>query len=104
MELLGEDPQIDAIIFFQALGLFVRRGVGSHMDGIIEATIESARKLPKPMFLALEGVQSMDGAVIRWEAEKKYRQAGIATFPTFVEAARAAWNLSEYRKHLSSTG
>ena len=104
MELLREEPRVDAVMYFQMLDLFMRMGVTFFMDEIVPMTIEGAKELNKPFFLILEGSVSIEGETVRREAQEKYHQSGIATFQKFVEAARVAYNLVKYWRYLRSVG
>jgi acyl-CoA synthetase (NDP forming) len=101
MELLRDDPNIDALIYHQRVEWALRRE-DIFLDMIMNMTIEGAKLLEKPLFLVLAEAQSLEGMALRQHAQRKYNSYGIATFPTFDEAARAVYSLSEYQKYLSS--
>ncbi len=103
IELLREDPHIDALIYYQRVEWALRRE-NIFLDMIMDMTIKGAKDLKKPLFLVLADATSLEGMALRKHAEEKYNNAGLPTFPTFDEAARTICNLSEYHKYLSSRG
>lgn len=101
IELLRDDPNVDALIYYQRVEWALRRE-NIYLDMIMDMTIEGAKDLKKPLFLVLGEAGSLEGWALRKHAEERYNNAGLATFPTFDEAARAIYNLSEYQKFISS--
>jgi len=99
--LLRDDPNIDALIYHQRVEWALRRE-NVFFDMIMKMTVEGAKELEKPLFLVLAEAQSLEGAALRKHAQDRYNNAGLATFPTFDEAALAIYNLSEYHKFVSS--
>lgn len=99
--LLRDDPHIDALIYSQRPERALRRG-RSHLDEIVQITIEAAKDLGKPLFLVLGKTPSIEGASIWQEILGKYSHAGLAVFPTFRAAVRTAHNLSVYQRFLDS--
>jgi len=49
------------------------------LDAFIEMTLEGIKRLEKPMFIALEQTQSLDGEAVRLEALEKYNHSSIPT-------------------------
>jgi len=103
IELLRDDPNIDALLYYQRVEWALRRE-NMFLDMIINMTIDGARKLEKPLFLVLADAVSLEGMALRAQAEDKYNSAGIPTFPTFEEAARAIRCMSEYHQYLAARG
>lgn len=101
IELLRDDPHIDALMYYQRVEWALRREK-LFLDMILRMTIEGAKDLKKPLFLVLADAQSVEGEMLRRQAQETYLNAGITTFPTFDEAARAIYNLSEYHRFLSA--
>ena len=99
--LLRDDPNIDALIYHQRVEWALRRE-NIFFDMIMKMTIEGAKELEKPLFLVLAEAQSLEGVALRKHAQDRYNNAGLATFPTFDEAALAIYNLSEYHGFVSS--
>jgi acyl-CoA synthetase (NDP forming) len=101
IELLRDDPNIDALMYHQRVEWAISRSV-IFLDMMLEMTIEGAKKLEKPLFIILAEASSLEGMALRKHAEDKYNNAGIPTFPTFDEAARAIRSLSEYHQYLAA--
>jgi acyl-CoA synthetase (NDP forming) len=101
IELLRDDPNIDALIYLQRVEWAIRRA-GSFLDMFLQMTIDGAKEFKKPLFVVLPDTQSMEGEMLRRQAREKYAEAGVTTFPTFEAAASAIYGLSEYQKFLSS--
>ncbi|MBI5115233.1 CoA-binding protein [Candidatus Poribacteria bacterium] len=97
---LRDDPLVDALIYMQRAEWALRRE-RVFLEVAVRMTIEGARELKKPLFLILTGGQTLEGDILRREAQQRYAHAGIPTFPTFDEAAQAAYNLSEYQRYLT---
>ncbi len=101
IELLRDDPNIDALMYHQRVEWALKRE-SIFLDVILDMTIEGAKKLEKPLFLVLAESSTLEGMALRKRAEGKYNAAGIPTFPTFDEAARAVRALSGYHRYLST--
>ncbi|MBW1711226.1 MAG: CoA-binding protein [Deltaproteobacteria bacterium] len=102
--LLRNDPNIDAVIFSMPLRFFYREMGRRGLNMFLDLMIEANKLLQKPLLTILEREQDpiLEGA--RQETEERFREAGIATFPTFQVAARVLVNLKKYRDFLSSEG
>jgi acyl-CoA synthetase (NDP forming) len=103
IELLRDDPNIDALLYYQRVEWALRRE-NMFLDMILDMTIEGAKALEKPLFLVLANSTSLEGMALRNHAEQKYSAAGIPTFPSFDEAARVISGLSKYHEFLASRG
>lgn len=101
MELLRDDPNIDALIFSQPVHWSHQVGGRAFMDMFIQMTYDGMKALEKPMVIALEQTHTLDGVVIRREAFEKYNSAGIATFPSFQSAAQVVSTMSQYQNFLN---
>jgi acyl-CoA synthetase (NDP forming) len=101
IELLRDDPNIDALIYFQRVEWALRRE-RIFLDMAMQMAIDGSRALKKPLYLALAAAHSLEGELLRKEAQRKYASEGIASFPTFEAAACAAYNLSEYHRYLAA--
>jgi acyl-CoA synthetase (NDP forming) len=99
--LLRDDPNIDALIYWQRPHGALRRG-RDRLEMIVQATIDAHSDLKKPMFLVLSPAQSVEDELVRTEVWEKYIHAGLAVFPTFRTTARAVHNLAEYQRFLDS--
>ena len=102
MELLRDDPNIDALIFSQNIDMFFRRLDRSFMDEFIRWTVESMQTLGKPLYLVLEKARSLEGEALRQDVEIRYHRYNMATFSSFTRAARVYSNMKMYRDFLSS--
>ncbi|MFC1822628.1 acetate--CoA ligase family protein [Thermodesulfobacteriota bacterium] len=101
IELLRDDPNIDALIFLQPVHWSHQIGGRASLEAFIEITLDGIKTLEKPMFIALEQTQSLDGEAVRLEALEKYNHSGIPTFPSFSVAARVVDNMSQYHALLA---
>jgi len=101
IELLRDDPRIDALLYYQRVEWALNRAKG-FLDVILQMTLDGARALKKPLFLVLADATTLEGEILRRQARERYNSAGMASFPTFDAAARAVYNLSEYQRYLSS--
>jgi acyl-CoA synthetase (NDP forming) len=102
IELLRDDPNIDALIFSQNIDMFFRRLDRSFMDEFIRWTVESMQTLGKPLYLVLEKARSLEGEALRQDVEIRYHRYNMATFSSFTRAARVYYNMKIYRDFLSS--
>ena len=102
MELLRDDPKIDALIFLQPVHWSHQIGGRAFVDAFIKMTTDGMKVLEKPMLVALEHSLTLDGEVVRREALEKYHHVGIAAFPSFPMAAKVVSNLDQYKKYLDA--
>jgi len=102
IELLRDDPNIDALVYLQRVEWALRRD-RIFLDMAMQMVIDGNRALEKPLVIALAAAHSLEGDLLRKEAQRKYASEGIATFPSFEAAATTVYNLSEYQRYLSST-
>ncbi len=102
MELLRDDPNIDALIFTQPVHWSHQIGGRAFLEYFIKMTTDGMKVLEKPMLVALEHTLTLDGEVVRREAFEKYNHSGIATLPSFSMAAKVVSNLNQYKKYLDA--
>jgi acyl-CoA synthetase (NDP forming) len=102
IELLRDDPNIDALVYLQRVEWALRRD-RIFLDMALQMAIDGSKALKKPLVIALAAAHSLEGELLRKEAQRKYASEGIATFPSFEAAATTVYNLSEYQRYLSST-
>jgi acyl-CoA synthetase (NDP forming) len=102
IELLRDDPNIDALIFSQNIDMFFRRLDRSFLDDFIRMTVKSMHELGKPLYLVLGQARSLEGEALRQDVELRYHQYNMATFSSFTMAARVYRNMKNYRDFLSS--
>lgn len=101
MELLQEDPNIDAILFSAPAGfLYQRLGrVGLNMFyQFIKSTSES---LTKPLLIVLERNYDPKMDQIQLEAQEWFSSMGLASFPSVQAAARALNKIYQYSVYLN---
>ena len=98
--LLRHDPNIDALIFSMPLRFFFREMGHRGLTMFLDLMIEAKKLFGKPLLSILE--RELDPMIegARQETEERFREAGIATFPTFQVAAKVLVNLKKYRDYL----
>ncbi|MBW1708843.1 MAG: CoA-binding protein [Deltaproteobacteria bacterium] len=101
-KLLNDDPIINAVIFFRGL----RRGRGSRKDMnlLTSLMLKGMEVIEKPVYIVLPGNRTLEGEALREEAQDKYNNIGLPTFPSFTLAARVISNLSQYYNYLFAHG
>jgi acyl-CoA synthetase (NDP forming) len=101
MDLLRDDPNIDALIFNQPVDL-ISRVVGRSMISLLPQLIKDFMdRMGKPIYVVLDkGRGGLEGEILRQELEDRYTHAGLATFSTFPQAARVLAELDQYRRYL----
>jgi len=99
---LGEDPNIDAILFSR--NIFRGRGSGGRadLDFLVRMTMKAIEVAGKPVLIILERGLTLEWEALREEASARYNNAGIATFRSFQIAARVLSNLCQYQDYLKS--
>jgi acyl-CoA synthetase (NDP forming) len=101
LELLREDPLVDAMIFTQPIGMFVRFLGRGGFNMLLEMTLSAQKLLKKPMFLVIEKDVGFGGESVIDEVIERYHDANLATFPDFRLAVRIAGYLADYQAFLS---
>jgi acyl-CoA synthetase (NDP forming) len=105
MELLRDDPNIDALIFNQSVDIITRVVGRSMMDAFVRLTMDSMKRMGKPIYVVLDkGRGGIEGDILRQEMEDRYNMAGFATFDTFRQAAGVLVELDQYRQYLETRG
>ena len=101
MDLLRDDPNIDALIFNQPVDL-ITRIVGRSLISLLPQLVkESMKRMGKPIYVVLDrGRGGIESEILRQELEERYTEAGFATFSTFPQAARVLAELDQYRRYL----
>jgi acyl-CoA synthetase (NDP forming) len=102
IDLLRNDPKVDALIFLQQLGLFNRFGGRLAVDFMIEMTVKANERLNKPMLVVLEKDDAFGGEQFIRFAEEVYHNKNMATFSNVALASRVVKNLAEYNEYLAS--
>jgi acyl-CoA synthetase (NDP forming) len=104
MELLRDDPNIDAMIF-SIYPRWIYEDYGrSALNKYLRLSLEALKIFEKPFFIALPGEDDLQMDVLRREVEEWYHEAGVATFPDFSLAARVMNNMKKYDDYLSAHG
>ncbi len=104
INLLRDDPKIDALIFLQQLGLFRKFGGRPAVNFMVEMTLKARDNLKKPMLVVLEKDDAFGGEDSVKAAEGRYHDENMATFSSIELAARVVKNLAEYQQYLSNQG
>jgi acyl-CoA synthetase (NDP forming) len=101
MDLLRDDPNIDALIFNQPVDL-ITRIVGRSLISLLPQLVkDSMKRMGKPIYVVLDrGRGGIEGEILRQDLEDRYTEAGFATFSTFPQAARVLAELDQYRQFL----
>ncbi|MBW2091525.1 MAG: hypothetical protein JRI34_05305, partial [Deltaproteobacteria bacterium] len=101
-KLLNDDPVIDAVIFYRGL----RRGRRSRKDMnlLTDLMLAGMKVIDKPVYIVLSGNRTLEGEALREEAQDKYNNIGMPTFPSFELAARVLCNLNHYYDYLAAHG
>ncbi len=103
MALLGDDPNIDAIIM-SLTPAWVYRALGSRaMNEYLEKAIESEERLGKPVFMVVERLDDAHLDNVRKDATKWLSESGAAVFPEFELAARVMRLMKDYGDYLGRT-
>ncbi len=100
LELLRDDPLVDALIFSQPIGMFVRFLGRSGSNMLLEMTLAAQKTLKKPMLLVIEKDAGFGGESVIDEVIERYHDANLATFPDFRLAVRIAGYLADYQNFL----
>jgi acyl-CoA synthetase (NDP forming) len=100
IELLRDDPNIDALMYQQRVEWALRRD-RVFLEMALQMAVEGSKQLKKPLYVILSPTNSLEAEMLRKEAIRKYLSEGIATFPSFDVAARTLYNLSGYQRYLS---
>jgi acyl-CoA synthetase (NDP forming) len=100
IDLLNDDPQIDALFFSQRIDLFYRILGPALMDAMIKLATENLRALKKPAFIIVEPADSLEEEKFREIAVEMYSNEGITTFPSFAMASKVLFNMNQYCSYL----
>jgi acyl-CoA synthetase (NDP forming) len=100
MELLRDDPLVDALIFMQPIALFSRFMGRAGVGMLVKLTLTAQKILEKPLILVVEKTEGFGGEQAVKEAVERYHGADLATFPDFRLAARITRYLADYQAFL----
>lgn len=101
VELVRDDPNTDALIFSQPIGMFQRFAGREGVDMILNMTVELQKLFMKPIFIIIEPTDGFGGDNIVQEVRERYNAAGLAAFPDFRIGAKVARYLADYQAFLS---
>jgi len=103
IELMNDDPKIDALIFTQNVGMFNRMLGRSMINIMVNMTLEANNMLKKPLFIVLEKDDAFgpDDGLAQFAIDA-YQGAGLAVFPSFEMASMVMNSMCEYKKFLDS--
>jgi len=88
LDILEEDPNVDAVAIETAVAYLMRRGIlhSSLLDSLIQALAEHKERSRKPLLVILQAGQ-MEGEIA--EVRGRFLARGIATFGSFQQGANA---------------
>jgi len=99
LELVASYAGIDFIIFHMELGISFLQGPGRVIvDTGIEALMETARKIDKPIVLVFRYSGRAQGISLLAETQEKCVKAGLAVFPSIERAALAVSRFTSYHE------
>jgi acetate---CoA ligase (ADP-forming) len=101
MELLKEDPNIDALFFSFHLGFIYRDAGRVGVNYFVRIMSKLQEWLEKPIYLILETFGDAQLFALRREAEETLVAQKTAVFPSFEIAARVMRRLLDYNKYNS---
>jgi len=102
MELLRDDPNIDALIVnIMPSRIYSDVGIVA-MNRYLDDVLESRERLSKPMFVVLESTDDAQMEFVRTHSMKWLDESGLATFPDFRLAARVMRRMKTYGDYLKS--
>lgn len=102
IDLLRDDPRIDALIFLQTMGMFYRMLGRQIVRTLIDLTLKARDRLQKPMFIVVEQEDAFGFPEAAKEAKARYEDEKVPTLPSFEMAVRVANNLKKYNDYLAS--
>ena len=102
LELLRDDPNIDAMIYNSRPGrvyeMFGRKVLKKHVDFVLA----SIKAFGKPCYLVLEKEDDLNLEALRKDVEELYNDMGVVTFPDVSLAARIMHRMKAYNDYLSA--
>jgi len=102
IEYLRDDPNIDALIFLQPIGMVYRFMGREGIEILSEVTDEMQKQLKKPIFPCVEIHRSFGVEAFANDVIARYHKKGLATFPSFEMAARVMNSICNYQTYLST--
>lgn len=94
VDVVGALEIVDLVLVHYSLGHF--NSTNERVHQFCHGIIESAKKLNKPVVVALEWLGYPDNAALAFDIKQQWIKAGICVFPSLSRAAlclgkRAAW-------------
>ena len=102
IQLLREDPHIDAFIYNMRFGGPNRFQGITALNRSIQNTIEASKALGKPMLIVLELTGEPETDMLNTQIASSLHASNVATFPTFEIAARVIASLKAYHDYLKN--
>ncbi len=101
MEVLRNDPALDAMIFIQQIE-FIHRMMGNRnaLKHFHKMTVKAKEILDKPILVVLDQSGDPKTEYLRQELTAEHHRSGVATFSSVSLAARALNSLCNYRHFL----
>jgi len=100
MEILRDDPNIDALLFSSNLGFIYREAGRLGVNYYLRMIAKCQEWLEKPMFLILETFNNVEMLTLRQEGEEMLVGRKMAVFPSFEIAAKVLTYLYQYNNFL----
>ncbi len=102
MELLRDDPNIDALICDVHPGWIYKDFGRKALYHYLDLTVKSTKIFEKPTFFVLNREENLEMEAIRTEAKEWLHEADMATFSDFSLAARIMHRMKVYNDYLSA--
>ena len=97
---LKEDPVIHGMIFLQSIDAINHMMGSKGLEMMVDLTEHLKNELGKPIYPVLEVLNPFEVANQGQEFISRYHEKNMATFPTFLMAAKVIKNLYEYKRYL----
>ena len=102
MELLRDDPNIDALIFNMSPNWIYKDYGRTALNRYLQVSLEVKEILEKPLFISLAKEDDVQADILHKEVEEWLHEAGMATFPDFRLTARVLYNMKKYGDYLNT--
>lgn len=99
--LLGEDPNIDAVLYSRGVGGGGEHGGRTNIEQLVTMTMGGIKTAGKPVFVAVDGSGNLDSRAICDETQVRFRRSGLATFNSMEMAAKVLSNMSTYNAYIT---
>ncbi|MBW2364737.1 MAG: hypothetical protein JRF25_06615, partial [Deltaproteobacteria bacterium] len=102
MELLRDDPNIDALIFNMSPNWIYKDYGRTALNIYLQVSLKAKEVLEKPLFISLAREDDVQADILHKEVEEWLHEAGMPTFPEFRLTARILNNMKKYRDYLDA--